>query len=43
MVRAQQVHAQVQALKAQGLRQAEVARELGLPKSTVQRNWHVGV
>ena len=40
-VRAQQVHAQVQALKAQGFRQAEVARELGLPKSTVQRNWHV--
>ncbi|WP_397453646.1 helix-turn-helix domain-containing protein [Pseudomonas sp. NA-150] len=31
--------AAVLALKAQGLSQAEVIRELGLPKSTVQRYW----
>lgn len=40
-VRAKEVRTAVQNLKAQGLRQAEVARKLELPKSTVQRNWHV--
>ncbi|MFJ3366868.1 sigma factor-like helix-turn-helix DNA-binding protein [Pseudomonas sp. NPDC086251] len=30
----------VQALKVQGLSQAEIARELGMAKTTVQRHWH---
>ncbi|KEZ67914.1 Fis family transcriptional regulator [Pseudomonas amygdali pv. tabaci str. ATCC 11528] len=38
--RAGLVHAQVQELKGQGLRQVDVAKELGLPRSTVQRHWH---
>jgi len=31
---------EVQALKEQGLSQAEIARELGMAKTTVQRHWH---
>ncbi len=31
---------QVQELKAEGLTQVEVARDLGIPRSTVQRHWH---
>ncbi|WP_288442189.1 helix-turn-helix transcriptional regulator [uncultured Pseudomonas sp.] len=38
--RAGLVHVQVQELKSQGLRQVDVAKELGLPRSTVQRHWH---
>lgn len=38
--RASATHSQVQALKAQGLTQVEVARDLGIPRSTVQRHWH---
>lgn len=30
----------VQALKEQGLSQAEIARALGMAKTTVQRHWH---
>ncbi|WLG46385.1 helix-turn-helix domain-containing protein [Pseudomonas sp. FP1740] len=30
----------VQALKEKGLSQAEIARELGMAKTTVQRHWH---
>jgi len=33
-------HAQVQELKAQGMTQVEVAGNLGIPRSTVQRHWH---
>lgn len=39
-VRAAATRAQVQALKSQGLRQVDVAEELGIPKTTVQRHWH---
>lgn len=39
-VRAAATRAQVQALKSQGLRQVDVAKELGIPKTTVQRHWH---
>lgn len=31
---------EVQALKEQGFSQAEIARELGMAKTTVQRHWH---
>lgn len=31
---------EVQALKGKGLTQAEIARELGMAKTTVQRHWH---
>lgn len=31
---------EVQALKVQGLSQAEIARKLGMAKTTVQRHWH---
>ncbi|WP_367599101.1 helix-turn-helix domain-containing protein [Pseudomonas fulva] len=34
------VRAKVQALKSQGLKQVEVAKELELPRTTVQRHWH---
>lgn len=30
----------VQQLKTQGLTQVEVARDMGIPRSTVQRHWH---
>lgn len=39
-VRAAATHAQVQKLKSQGLTQVDAAKELGLPRSTVQRHWH---
>lgn len=38
--RAAATHVQVQDLKAGGLTQMEVATELGIPRSTVQRHWH---
>lgn len=38
--RAAVIRAQVQELKAGGLNQVEVARDLGIPRSTVQRHWH---
>ncbi|WP_027922582.1 helix-turn-helix domain-containing protein [Pseudomonas sp. URMO17WK12:I12] len=31
---------EVQALKEQGFSQAEIARKLGMAKTTVQRHWH---
>lgn len=31
---------EVQALKEQGFSQAEIVRELGMAKTTVQRHWH---
>lgn len=31
---------EVQALKEQGFSQAEIAKELGMAKTTVQRHWH---
>lgn len=31
---------EVQALKEKGFSQAEIARELGMAKTTVQRHWH---
>lgn len=39
-VRAAATRALVQKLKSQGLTQIDAARELGLPRSTVQRHWH---
>ena len=39
-IRAADTRADVQMLKSQGLTQVEVAKELGLPRSTVQRHWH---
>lgn len=39
-VRAAAIRAQVQELKSQGLKQIEVAKQLGLPRTTVQRHWH---
>ncbi|KPC29138.1 DNA-binding protein [Pseudomonas savastanoi pv. glycinea] len=39
-VRAAATRAQVQGLKSQGLRQVDVAKELGIPRTTVQRHWH---
>ena len=38
--RAALTHSRVQELKAQGLTQVEVAGDLGIPRSTVQRHWH---
>ncbi|MCF5806216.1 MULTISPECIES: helix-turn-helix domain-containing protein [Pseudomonas syringae group] len=38
--RAAHTRMQVQELKARGLTQVEVARDLGIPRSTVQRHWH---
>lgn len=38
--RAALIRAQVQDLRARGLTQVEVARDLGVPRSTVQRHWH---
>jgi len=38
--RAAQTRAQVQELKGQGFTQVEVAKDLGVPRSTVQRHWH---
>lgn len=38
--RAAVIRAQVQELKTRGLNQLEVARDLGIPRSTVQRHWH---
>lgn len=38
--RAAVIRAQVQERKSQGLTQVEVARDLGVPRSTVQRHWH---
>lgn len=38
--RAAATRSNVQNLKDQGFKQIEVARELGLPRSTVQRHWH---
>lgn len=38
--RAARTRTQVQELKARGLTQVEVARDLGIPRSTVQRHWH---
>lgn len=39
-VRAAATRAQVQELKSQGHRQVDVAKELGIPRTTVQRHWH---
>ncbi|MCF8976567.1 helix-turn-helix domain-containing protein, partial [Pseudomonas edaphica] len=39
-IRAAATRANVQKLKSQGLTQVEAAKELGLPRSTVQRHWH---
>ncbi|MDD1955650.1 helix-turn-helix domain-containing protein [Pseudomonas qingdaonensis] len=39
-LRAAAVRAKVQELKRQGLKQVEVAKELELPRTTVQRHWH---
>lgn len=38
--RAALIRAQVQELRTRGLTQVEVARDLGVPRSTVQRHWH---
>lgn len=38
--RAALARTQVQELKARGFNQVEVARDLGIPRSTVQRHWH---
>ncbi|OXR38662.1 transcriptional regulator [Pseudomonas jessenii] len=37
---AAKMRSEVQALKEQGLSQAEIARKLGMAKTTVQRHWH---
>ncbi|MDF5774787.1 helix-turn-helix domain-containing protein [Pseudomonas syringae] len=37
--RAARTRSQVQELKARGLTQVAVARDLGIPRSTVQRHW----
>ncbi|WP_065869963.1 helix-turn-helix domain-containing protein [Pseudomonas sp. 25 E 4] len=39
-IRAAATRADVQKLKSLGLTQIEAAKELGLPRSTVQRHWH---
>ncbi|VVM76869.1 hypothetical protein PS631_02115 [Pseudomonas fluorescens] len=39
-IRAAAARADVQMLKSQGLTQVEAAKQLGLPRSTVQRHWH---
>ncbi|WP_339100380.1 helix-turn-helix domain-containing protein [Pseudomonas atacamensis] len=39
-VRAAATRAQVQELKSQGLKQVDVAKKLGIPRTTVQRHWH---
>ncbi|MFL9672938.1 helix-turn-helix domain-containing protein [Pseudomonas marginalis] len=39
-IRAAATRARVQKLKSQGLTQIDTAKELGLPRSTVQRHWH---
>lgn len=39
-VKAAAIRAQVQELKSQGLKQVDVAKQLELPRSTVQRHWH---
>ncbi|MGY2096075.1 helix-turn-helix domain-containing protein [Pseudomonas simiae] len=39
-IRAAAARANVQKLRSQGLTQVEAAKELGLPRSTVQRHWH---
>ncbi|MDD1017025.1 MULTISPECIES: helix-turn-helix domain-containing protein [Pseudomonas] len=38
-IRAAATRADVQTLKSKGLTQVEAAKELGLPRSTVQRHW----
>lgn len=38
--RATRTRSQIQELKAEGKTQAETARLLGIPRSTVQRHWH---
>lgn len=38
--RAAVIRAQVQELKTRGMTQVDVARELAIPRSTVQRHWH---
>ncbi|PHN17208.1 helix-turn-helix domain-containing protein [Pseudomonas sp. ICMP 561] len=38
--RAAEMRASVLSLKAKGLSQAEVSREMGVPTSTVNRHWH---
>lgn len=37
---AAKMRSEVQELKEQGLSQAEIARQLGMAKTTVQRHWH---
>ncbi|VVO01230.1 helix-turn-helix domain-containing protein [Pseudomonas fluorescens] len=37
---AAQAREEVQTLKAEGFSQAEIARKLGMAKTTVQRHWH---
>jgi len=39
-IRAAATRADVQKLKSLGLTQTQAAKELGLPRSTVQRHWH---
>ena len=39
-IRAAATRVRVQKLKSQGLTQIDTAKELGLPRSTVQRHWH---
>nr|WP_314579120.1 helix-turn-helix domain-containing protein [uncultured Pseudomonas sp.] len=39
-VRAAATRAQMQDLKSQGFKQVDVAKELGIPRTTVQRHWH---
>ncbi|MNH13180.1 helix-turn-helix protein [compost metagenome] len=39
-LKASKARQEVQALKAQGLTQAEIMKLLGLPQSTVSRHWH---
>lgn len=39
-IRAAAIRTQVQELKSQGLKQVDVAKELGLPRTTVQRHWY---
>ncbi|WP_434652273.1 helix-turn-helix domain-containing protein [Pseudomonas sp. R3-56] len=38
--RAARTRSQVQEVKARGLTQVKVSRDLGIPRSTVQRHWH---
>jgi len=37
---AAKMRVEVQTLKEKGFSQAEIAKELGMPKTTVQRHWH---